>query len=97
MFVREWPTTEPHYYYGYWFITYLFETYGDDIYRNIHAEATSRLNGMSSLSKEEMVPVLKEIVSETVFEDFGAWFEEKGRDFCCGLSFCFFTEILKSF
>lgn len=80
MFVREWPTTEPHYYYGYWFITYLFETYGDDIYRNIHAEATSRLNGMSSLSKEEMVPVLKEIVSETVFEDFGAWFEEKGRD-----------------
>ena len=24
-----------------------------------------------------MVPVLKEIVSETVFEDFGVWFEEK--------------------
>lgn len=63
--------------YGYWFVTYLFEIYGDDIYRNIHAEATSRLNGRSSLAKEEMVPVLKEIVSETVFEDFGAWFEEK--------------------
>ena len=79
MFVREWPTTEPHYYYGYWFVTYLFETYGDDIYRKIHTEATSRLNGMSSLSKEEMIPVLKEVVSETVFEDFGAWFEEKAK------------------
>ena len=79
LFVREWPTTEPHYYYGYWFVTYLFETYGDDIYRKIHTEATKRLNGMSSLSKEEMVPVLKEVVSESVFEDFGAWLEEKAK------------------
>ena len=79
LFVREWPTTEPHYYYGYWFVTYLFETYGDDIYRKIHAEATSRLNGMSSLSAKEMVPVLKELTAETVFEDFGAWFGEKAE------------------
>ena len=32
------------------------------------------------MTKEEMVPIVKSVTSETIFEEFGAWFEETAKD-----------------
>lgn len=62
------------YLYGYRFVTYLYETYGEDIYIKILDDASPD-NSMSvlSLSAAEVVPYIKMNTSETVFEDFAEW------------------------
>lgn len=72
---------EYDYLYGYWFITYLTENYGEDIFQKLleatNAEADEY---QGEMSKEEMVPIVKKVTSESIFEEFGAWFEETAKD-----------------
>ncbi|MBQ8800364.1 MAG: hypothetical protein IJZ55_12470 [Lachnospiraceae bacterium] len=70
-----------NYVYGYWFITYLMENYGDDIYHKLLAAANAEADMyQGEMTKEEMVPIVKSVTSETVFEEFGAWFEDMAKD-----------------
>ncbi len=72
---------EHDYLYGYWFITYLADTYGEDIFRKLLMEATAEADEYQyEMSKEEMVPIVKKVTSERVFEEFGAWFEETAKE-----------------
>lgn len=72
---------EYNYLYGYWFITYLTENYGEDIFRKLLETANAEADEyQGEMSKEEMVPIVKTVTSETIFEEFGAWFEEKAKD-----------------
>lgn len=72
---------EYNYLYGYWFITYLMDNYGDDIYHKLLAAANAEADEVQfEMTKEEMVPIVKSVTSETVFEEFGAWFEEMAKD-----------------
>ena len=72
---------EHNYLYGYWFITYLTENYGEDIYRKLLEAANAEADEyQGEMTKEEMVPIVKSVTSETIFEEFGAWFEETAKD-----------------
>lgn len=64
------------YLYGYRFVTFLFETYGEDIYRTILKDATENASGYEYYyTNAEMVPILKRNTSERVFEEFADWLE----------------------
>ncbi len=72
---------EYDYLYGYWFITYLTDNYGDDIFRKLLETANTEADEyQGEMTKEEMVPIVKKVTSETIFEEFGAWFEETAKD-----------------
>lgn len=76
----------PNYHYGFRFLTYLTETYGDDIYLKIMKEAGNR-NFSAYVYQEEgteeynnfirnnelLKDVIKSQTSEDVFADFAAW------------------------
>ena len=61
------------YLYGYRFVTYLFEAYGEDVYRNILFDASQSYKMNTNITEEMMVPVIKRNTSDTVFEDFAVW------------------------
>lgn len=61
------------YLYGYRFVTYLFEAYGEDIYRNILLDASQTFKMNTSITEEMMIPVIKRNTCDTVFEDFAKW------------------------
>lgn len=63
-----------HYQYGYRFFTYLFETYGENIFKDILKDASPDESiWYVSISDAEAVPYIKKNTSETVFEDFANW------------------------
>ena len=63
-----------NYLYGYRFFTYLFETYGDDIFVKILNDASPQESiSYASISDAEMVPYIKKHTADTVFEDFAVW------------------------
>jgi len=71
-----------NYLYGFRFYTYLFETYGDDIFRNILADASPDESvWYVSISDAEAVPYIKANTSETVFEDFANWLAANQKRF----------------
>lgn len=71
-----------NYLYGFRFVTYLFETYGESIYRDIMADACPQnFNSYSCLSSAEVVVFVKENTSDTVFEDFAVWLEKNEARF----------------
>lgn len=71
-----------NYLYGFRFVTYLYETYGDEIFINILDDASPD-DSMSvvSLTAAESVPFVKMNTSDTVFEDFAVWLEKNAARF----------------
>lgn len=69
------------YLYGYRFMTFLYETYGEDIFRNILKDASQGGNGSLSLSREETAKYVKKNTADTVFEDFAVWLEKNEARF----------------
>lgn len=64
------------YLYGYRFMHFLMENYGEDIYRKILAEALVMLpEGENQISREDSAVCVKKCTSETVFEEFGDWMQ----------------------
>ena len=77
-FLQDFGDTWDNYIYGYHFITYLCETYGEDIYLDIFAEATKRAGNQAlSYTDSLLTDLIKEMTAETVFTDFAKWVEGK--------------------
>ncbi len=71
-----------NYLYGYRFFTYLFETYGENIFKDILKEASPEESiWYVSISDAEAVPYIKKHTSETVFEDFAKWLAANQKRF----------------
>lgn len=71
-----------NYLYGFRFFTYLFETYGDDIFKDILTDASPDESiWYVALSDAEVVPYIKKHTSETVFEDFANWLAANQKRF----------------
>ena len=76
IFVNENGDVWQEYLYGYRFVSFLFETCGEDIYRTILKDATDSAGGCEYYyTNAEMVPILKRNTSEYVFEEFADWLE----------------------
>ena len=68
--------------YGFRFVTYLYETYGEEIFINILEDASpDELLSVVSLTAAESVPFVKMNTSDTVFEDFAVWLEQNDARF----------------
>ncbi len=67
--------------YGYRLLTYLHAQYGDDIYIKILNLSQESKGHFWHLTPEEITAMLKEVTSETVFEDFGAWYQRNKAQF----------------
>lgn len=66
-----------NYLYGFRFVTYLYEAYGEDIFVSIMKDAeTAEREGERYLTSAEVMPVVKRNTSDTVFEDFAEWLED---------------------
>lgn len=62
------------YLYGYRFMTFLMENYGEDIFGKLLAEALLIVDeDWNELSREEAAMCVKKYTSDTVFEEFGDW------------------------
>lgn len=82
IFCEEKEANWENYLYGFRFVTYLFETYGESIYRDIMEDACPQdFNSYSCLSSAEVVVFIKENTADTVFEDFAVWLEENEARF----------------
>lgn len=68
------------YQYGYRFMTYLFEEYGENIFRDILDTASKSTND-SFVDTANMPPHIKKHTSETVFEDFAEWLAKNQSKF----------------
>lgn len=68
------------YLYGYRFMTFLFETYGENIFKDILETANEKTNN-ASIPAADMVPIVKQNTSETVFEDFADWLKKNSKKF----------------
>lgn len=63
-----------NYLYGFRFVTYLYETYGEEIFINILEDASpDEALSVLYLSAAEAVPYIKMNTSDAVFEDFAEW------------------------
>ena len=70
------------YLYGFRFITYLYETYGEDIFIRILKDASPQDTiAYAGLSSKEVVTYIKGNTSDTVFEDFAVWLEKNKSRF----------------
>ncbi len=67
------------YLYGYRFMTYLFETYGDDIFRKMLTDANTRTEISYTLSSSDLISIIKTNTSEDVFKDFAKWLSKQDR------------------
>ncbi len=75
---------DTNYQYGFRFVTFLFDTYGDDIFAKILAEAAAQnfedsydLNNEEASKKEDtkqLITIIKSQTSDDVFERFGEWY-----------------------
>lgn len=71
-----------NYLYGFRFMTYLYETYGEDIFINILEDASPESSmSVLCLKPEEVVPYVKANTSDTVFEDFAEWLSKNESKF----------------
>lgn len=65
-----------NYLYGYRFVHFLMENYGEDIYRKILAEALAMLpEGENQISREESAVCVKKFTSQDVFMEFADWMQ----------------------
>lgn len=82
IFVSEVEDEWEYYLYGFRFITYLFETYGDDVFINIMKDATPEGPQPDPyLTSRESVEYIKRNTADTVFEDFAVWLEKNEARF----------------
>ena len=66
-----------YYLYGYRFMTFLYEEYGNRIYLDILEDATKNAKQYQyDLTSQEVLPYIKKHTSENVFIEFGDWLEE---------------------
>lgn len=71
-----------NYLYGYRFMHFLMENYGEDIYREILAEALEMVpEGDNAISREASAVCVKTCTSQTVFEEFGDWMQKNKARF----------------
>lgn len=76
-FLAEYEDGWNYYLYGYRFVTFLFETYGNDVYLNILNDATESVSeGYFTIEKEELPPIIKANTSEDVFVRFAEWLQQ---------------------
>ncbi|MBQ7924702.1 MAG: hypothetical protein IJ335_00220 [Lachnospiraceae bacterium] len=60
--------------YGYRFMNFLFETYGEDIFRTLLADANVEFKEYyDMITNEKMVPIIKRNTEEEVFVKFAEW------------------------
>lgn len=75
-FLQDYGDKWENYIYGYHFITYLCETYGEDIYLDIFAEATKRAGDEAVMYTGSLLTdLIKEMTTKTVFTDFAEWIQ----------------------
>lgn len=78
-FLKEYDDGWNYYLYGYRFMTFLYETYGEDIFRNILTDATESAGAFNDMvESEELIPIIKKNTSDTVFEEFATWLSKTG-------------------
>jgi len=78
-FLMEYEDNWNHYLYGYRFMTFLYEVYGEEVFRNILEDSTASAGEFDiSISGEAVVPIIKKNTSDTVFEEFATWLSKKG-------------------
>lgn len=71
---------QENYEYGFRLMHFLMETYGEDIFRTILADACTMVDkNWNEIYMEETIECLKRNTSENVFEEFGDWMQ-KNRD-----------------
>lgn len=68
------------YKYGYRFMTFLFENYGENIFKDI-LETANNVSENAFVSAADMAPIVKQHTSETVFEDFAVWLKKNRSRF----------------
>jgi len=79
--------TEPEdgwddYLYGYRFMHFLMENYGEDIFHRMLAEALEMVKwGTNTLTREESAVCVKKVTSPNVFEEFGDWMQVNKKRF----------------
>lgn len=73
-FLKEYDDTWNYYLYGYRFVTFLHETYGEDVFLNILSDATGNAGEYDvMISNADVIPIIKENTSDAVFEEFAKW------------------------
>ena len=75
-------STQPEYAYGFRFIHFLRETYGEDVVKKL--SETAAKYGFGELDTDKIIKILKEATSEDVFERFGKWLPEGWKTWCAG-------------
>ncbi|MBQ7360195.1 MAG: hypothetical protein IJW63_08880 [Lachnospiraceae bacterium] len=81
IFIEETDNSDDKYCLGYRFVSFLFDQYGDDIYRNILFDASSTFGLSGDITEEAMIPVIKRNTSEEVFEEFADWLKKNRKRF----------------
>ncbi len=80
--MKEYDDTWNYYLYGYRFMTFLHETYGEDIFRNILTDASESVDEFEGMvSSKDMIPIIKKNTADTVFEDFAKWLSKNQERF----------------
>lgn len=81
-FLMEYEDNWNHYLYGYRFMTFLYEVYGEEVFRNILEDSTASAGEFDiSISGEAVVPIIKKNTSDTVFEEFAQWLSKNQERF----------------
>ena len=75
-------STQPEYAYGFRFIHFLRETYGEDVVKKL--SETAGRHGFEPKDTDAVIQILKETTSEDVFERFGKWLPEGWKKWCAG-------------
>lgn len=72
------------YQYGMYFVTYLYETYGDRAFRDLLQAVNEKNDENYTLPTNEIqVEALKECFSENIFAEFGDWYNINKDRFAC--------------
>lgn len=70
------------YQYGMYFVTYLYETYGEQAFHELLQCVNEKNNeNYTSATDEMQVEALKECISENIFAEFGDWYENNKNRF----------------
>ncbi len=77
VFKEEFEDGWENYLYGYRFVTFLYEEYGEDVFRDILKDATlNPPEGVDHFENKDAIPYIKKNTSDDVFIKFADWLEE---------------------
>ena len=82
VFKEEFEDGWENYLYGYRFMTFLYEEYGEEVFHNILKDATlNPPEGVDHFENKDAIPYIKKHTSEDVFIKYGDWLEENKEMF----------------